>query len=83
MATGTMLPVKMKANTVPVVMAASSTRGWLPGQAVVKHRPQRGTSPSGDRSEPSSPRQPGSPVATATAGGASGSGTRTVSARVG
>jgi hypothetical protein len=42
MATGAVMPVKMKANTVPVVMAASGTRVWLPGPAVVKHQPQAG-----------------------------------------
>jgi hypothetical protein len=42
MATGAVMPVKMKAKTVPVVMAASCTRVWLPVRAVVKHRPQRG-----------------------------------------
>jgi hypothetical protein len=42
MAAGAVMPVKMKANTVPVVMAASCTRAWLPGPAVVKHQPQAG-----------------------------------------
>ena len=42
MATGAVMPAKMKANTVPVVMAASCTRIWLPGPTAVKHRPQAG-----------------------------------------
>ena len=38
MATGAVMAVKMKAKTVPVLMAASCTRFKLPGPAVVKHR---------------------------------------------
>jgi hypothetical protein len=60
MATGAVMPVKMKAKTVPVVITASCTRVWLPGRVVVKHRPQYGTCPAGGSTQPCSLRRTGS-----------------------